>query len=216
MNGLSGCRHDSIPLWSAGSKFLIGVLFISCCASCIQYAPVKPVVHLKPSPFEQINFEGILKRYLGKDFKPGAPIEGIYEVSCTISKKGKGFLSNVEKEKVVGRHDNFAKVAILKDWPDAEREYMEVSLNPKNIPNYPIIGEFQSFSEGGGYIYKHYLPGKAALSFTFSLDLEPEILEGIRSEVKGSKTITYKLTYLKIYPKRSDAPTSKKEAEGKK
>lgn len=180
------------------------VLITLSCSSCIQYTPVKVSKQVKQSPFEQIDFEGILKRYLGKDFRPGAPIEGIYEVSCTITRKGKPFLSNIEKEKVVGRYENFAKIAIVKDWPDAKREYLEISLNAKNAPHYPIIGDFQSFSEGNGYIYKHYVPQKDAQSYTFTLDLEPEILEGVRTEIKGSKSYTYKLTYLKIYPKKSD------------
>lgn len=188
------------------------LMVLLACASCVPYVPVKTGKIVKPSPFEQIDFEGILRRYLGKDYRPGAPIEGIYEVSCTITRKGKSLFSKVESERVVGRYENFAKIAIVKDWPGSKREYLEISLKGKGSAHYPIIGEFQSFSEGGGYIYKHYVPpNKNPLSFTFTLDLEPEILEGTRAEVKGSKTFIYKLTYLKVYPKKSDFQTVEPE-----
>ncbi len=164
----------------------------------------------KASAFEQIDFEGILRRYLGKDFKPGAPIEGIYEVSCTITKRYKPWYSRTEREKVVMKNDNYAKVAIVKDWPEAEREYLEISLHAKSAPQYPIIGDFQSFSEGEGFVYKHYAPKGSAETFTFIQDLQPEILEGTRSEMHGSRTIIYKLTYLKIYPKRGDTSVTKR------
>lgn len=186
---------------------LLSLFLVISCSSCL--APAQSARSRNASTFEQIDFEGILKRYLGKDFKPGAPIEGIYEVSCTITKRGKGFLSRVERDKIVMRRENYAKVAIVKDWPDTEREYLEISLNAKSAPQYPIIGDFQSFAEGGGFVYKHYVPKGPSEPFTFTRDLQPEILEGIRSEVKGSKTIIYKLTYLKIYPKRNDIPITK-------
>ena len=178
------------------------------CSSCMRYAPGQSSMGRKTGEFEQIDFEGILKRYLGKDYKPGAPIEGIYEVSCTITKRGKRFLSSVERDKVVMKRENYAKVAIVKDWPDAKREYLEISLNTKSAPQYPIIGDFHSFAEGDGFIYKHYVPKRDAESFTFIQDFQPEILEGARSEIRGSKTIIYKLTYLKIYPKRGESVIS--------
>ncbi len=185
--------------------------FLLTLSACVHINTIQSVKHQKPSPYEQIDFEDVLKRYLGKDFKPSAPMEGIYEVSCTITKKGKGFLSRVEREKVIGRRENYAKVAIIKDWPESKREYLEISLNAKSAPHYPIIGEFQSFSEGGGFIYKHYRPKGEPVSYTFTQDLQPEILEGVKSEVKGNKTIIYKLTYLKVYPKRSEIVTGKKD-----
>ena len=185
-------------------RILSFFLLVISCSSCIRYASVQSTRSRNAFPFEQIDFEGILKRYLGKDIKPGAPIEGIYEVSCTITKRGKRFLSGIERDRVVMRRENYAKVAIVKDWPDAEREYMEISLNAKGASQYPIIGDFQSFAEGGGFVYKHYVPKGEQKSFTFIQDLQPEILEGTQSEVRGSKTMIYKLTYLKIYPKRGE------------
>ncbi|MCB0490709.1 MAG: hypothetical protein KDC99_19710, partial [Cyclobacteriaceae bacterium] len=69
----------------------------------------------KASPFaEQIDFEGMVKRYLMKDSQPMERLEGIYSVSAIISKRG-GFLANPNREKVIARKDNYAKVVIIKD-----------------------------------------------------------------------------------------------------
>jgi hypothetical protein len=196
-----------------GVAYVASVLLMVTVCSCFQMPTVQQLQAKKVSPYEQIDFEGVLKRYLGKDFKPAAPIEGIYEVSCTITKKGRGFLSSTVREKSVKKKENYAKVAIMKDWPESNREYLEISLYARSVPHYPIVGDFQSFSEGGGFVYKHYVPNGKPRSFTFTQDLQPEILEGVYSEVKGSQTITYKLTYLKVYPKRSDATAVKKSKQ---
>lgn len=157
----------------------------------------------KDSHFEVIDFEGIIKRYLGKHSSPLSPIEGIYSVTCVITKRSRGFLSGKEKERVVKRADNYAKVAIIKDWPDSNREYIEISLGPKMIGQYPIVGEFNSFSEGGGFVYNHYESEDLQLNFTFVIT-HNDLLEGLYSEVIRKKTITYKLSYFKIHPKRAE------------
>ena len=163
----------------------------------------------KSSPFEEIDFEGMMRRYFGKDSGPMNPTEGIYSVSCVIKKTTKGFLTGREKVKVVERKDNYARVALLKDWPGTNREYIEVSLNSRNALKYPIVGEVNALSEGEGLIYKHYEPGESG--FTFSMmQVHPDILEGVHSEMDGRKLITYTLSYIKIYPKDNNKEITKR------
>ena len=54
-------------------------------------------------------------------------------------------------------------------------------------------------------MYKHYEPKKTNVSYSFVLS-EFDILDGVLTEVVRRKTITYKLSYLKIYPKKEDIP----------
>lgn len=153
---------------------------------------------------EHIDFEGMVKRYLMKETQPMEPLEGIYSVSAIISKRG-GFLSNPNREKIIARKDNYAKVVIMKDSEHANREYLEVSLASKVPGKYPVVGEFSSLSEGKAFVYKHYEPKKPNISYSFVLS-EFDILDGVLTEVVRRKTITYKLSYLKIYPKKEDIP----------
>jgi len=163
----------------------------------------------KSSAFEEMDFEGMMRRYFGKDSGPMNSTEGIYSVSCIVKKTTRGFLTGKEKVKVVERKDNYARIALLKDWPGTNREYIEVSLNARNALKYPIIGEVNTLSEGAGLIYKHYEPGKVGLTFSM-MSLHPEILEGVRSEMDGRKLITYTLSYLKIYPKENNNEVTKR------
>ena len=153
---------------------------------------------------EHIDFEGMVKRYLMKETQPMEPLEGIYSVSAIISKRG-GFLSNPNREKIIARKDNYAKVVIMKDSEHANREYLEVSLASKVPGKYPVVGEFSSLSEGKAFVYKHYEPKKPNISYSF-VPSEFDILDGVLTEVVRRKTITYKLSYLKIYPKKEDIP----------
>lgn len=153
---------------------------------------------------EHVDFEGMVKRYLMKETQPMEPLEGIYSVSAIISKRG-GFLSNPNREKIIARKDNYAKVVIMKDSEHANREYLEVSLASKVPGKYPVVGEFSSLSEGKAFVYKHYEPKKTNVSYSFVLS-EFDILDGVLTEVVRRKTITYKLSYLKIYPKKEDIP----------
>ena len=41
------------------------------------------------------------------------------------------------------------------------------------------------------------------LNYTFTYDAEKNILEGIRTETNGNTVITFKLTYLKLFPKKN-------------
>jgi len=141
-----------------------------------------------------------MHRYLGKETGSFNKLEGIYSVSCVITKSSKSFLTGQHKVKVVERKDNYARVAILKDWPGAKRDFIEVSLSYHVANKYPIVGEMSTLSRGEAYIYKHMEPDGSVRDFsmaTASLDL----IEGEHSEMYNRKTITWKLSYLKIYPK---------------
>ena len=159
------------------------------------------------SPFEEhIDFEGMAKRYLMKETPKMERLEGIYSVSAIITKRG-GFLSSPNREKVMLRKDNYAKVVILKDTENKDREYIEISLDSKLPDNYPVVGEFTSLSEGEAFVYKHYEPKsdeKVSYSFVSS---EFGILDGILVKTVKRKTVTYKLSYLKIYPKGGELLT---------
>lgn len=152
-------------------------------------------------PYEEVDFENMVKRYFGKE--SGHSIEGIYKVSCVITKRSRKFLSKAEKFRVVGRQDNYAKVAVMKDWPESNRDFIEVSLSYRQANRFPIVGEMNILGEHNGFIYNHIEPDGTRITFSMALD-STDLLEGEYSEIKGRKTITYRLSYLKIYPKVSD------------
>lgn len=151
--------------------------------------------------YEQIEFGDIVKRYFAKDQSSVGTIEGIYSVSSYITKKGKGILSSTEKEKAVSSRENYSKVAIIHDSGGTNREYLEVPLDKNYLPSYSVRGEFTAVSEGNIMVYRHFESRSKVLSYTFTYDKARDLLEGIRTEKSGSFTITYKLTYLKLYPK---------------
>lgn len=152
---------------------------------------------------EHVDFEGMVKRYLKKETQPMEPLEGIYSVSAIITKRG-GFLANPYREKVILRKDNYAKVVIMRDSEHPNREYLEVSLASKDPGKYPVVGEFSSLAEGQAFVYKHYEPKADIIAYSFVLS-EFDILDGVLTEMHRRKTITYKLSYLKIFPKKDEA-----------
>lgn len=157
----------------------------------------------KKTIYEEVDLENVMKRYFGKAF--GYSIEGIYSVSCVITKRSKKFLSKADRIRVVGREDNYAKVAIMKDWPASRRDFIEVSLSYRKANHFPIMGELDIMAQGAGYIYTHIEPDGKRLTFSM---LESEgLLEAEYSHIEKRKTITYKLSYLKIYPAVSDEVT---------
>ncbi|MFO0267453.1 MAG: hypothetical protein ACK51D_10945, partial [Cyclobacteriaceae bacterium] len=89
---------------------------------------------LTKSNFEEIDFEGLVRLFLGKDARPLNSVEGIYLVSCTVTRQG-GFLANPHREKVVRKKENYGKVAILKYYTNSKREFIEVSLTGKPSVN---------------------------------------------------------------------------------
>ncbi|MBK5277651.1 MAG: hypothetical protein JJE09_02190 [Bacteroidia bacterium] len=155
----------------------------------------------KVHPYEQIDFSEVVKRYFAKDETSVGTIEGIYSVSSLITKKGKGALSSNEKERVVERKENYSEVAIIRDSKNSGREYLEVPLDKDYVPSYSIRGEFTGMTEGNILVYKHFESRGRIFSYTFTYDKAHDILEGVRTENDGGFTVTYKLTYLKLFPK---------------
>jgi len=178
-------------------------LFASSCAFIPKSTP--SATKIKRSVYEEVDLEGMIRRYIAKTHQGSSSIEGIYTVSSIVSKKGSRFLSLGGNERVVVRKDNYARVAILKDWPGSNTEYVEISLNAKNAPRYPIVAELNELSEGGGFIYKHIEPKGDILTFTFLYDQsKSDILEGVYVKTKNNIEVTYKLTYVKVYPKNNN------------
>ena len=68
---------------------------------------------------------------------------------------------------------------------------------------YPVVGEFTYLAEDRGYIYKHIEPDGSKFTFTMLHDLS-DLMEGRYTFIEKRKTISYKLSYLKIYPKSHD------------
>lgn len=158
---------------------------------------------MKKTIYEEVDLENIMKRYFGKEY--GYSIEGIYSVSCVITKRNKKLLSRKERIRVVGREDNYAKVAIMKDWPSSNRDFIEVSLSYKKANHFPIMGELDIMADGSAYIYTHVEPDGERMAFSM---VEGEgLLEAEYSRIERRKTITYRLSYLKIYPTEKENVT---------
>ncbi len=156
----------------------------------------------KVNGYEQINFNKIVKLYMAKDKTSVGTIEGIYAVSSLVTKKGKGMLSSTEKEKVTDRKENYSEVAIIQDKNTSGREYLEVPLDKDYVPSNSVRGEFTGMTEGNILVYKHFESRGRVVTYTFTYDQARDILEGVRTENDGAFTITYKLTYLKLFPKK--------------
>ena len=90
----------------------------------------------------------------------------------------------------------------MKDWPSSNRDFIEVSLSYNKANHFPIMGALDVVADGPGYIYTHIEPNGETLSFSM---LETDgLLEAEYSHIEKRKTITYRLSYLKIYPTASD------------
>ncbi len=180
-------------------KWIIPVVVLA--TSCSIDKLYKMKQSRKVNPYEQINFNEIVKLYFAKDKTSVSTIEGIYSVSSLITKKGKGALSSSEKEKIVERKENYSEVAIIRDRTNAAREYLEVPLDKDYLPSYSVRGEFTGMTEGNILVYKHFESRGRIVSYTFTYDKARDILEGVRTENDGAFTVTYKLTYLRLFPK---------------
>jgi hypothetical protein len=178
-----------------------GVLLVVLLISHSADAQLKSDKKHRKTIYEEVDFEDMMRRYFGKE--KSDPLEGIYSVSCVIVKKNKRFLSKREKISIVERKDNYARIAILKDWPGSKRDYIEVSLSYRDAKKYPVVGELSALAEGKTFIYKHIEPNGTSRSFSMINESE-EMLEAEYSDMERRKTITYKLSYLKTYPKTSD------------
>jgi hypothetical protein len=181
------------------NAFLLFVLlatgfFSGCMPTLVQ---VSPKVSSKQSEFEQIDFHQLMKRYMSKEQSSENDIEGIYSVSVVVEKKSTPLFSSQERERVMERKENYATVAILRDH-GSKREFMEISLEKEKQISYPIRGEFTAMNDANIMIYKHFEPKGKNTTYTFSYDKDRDMLEGIRTEVKGKAEYTYKLVYLKL------------------
>jgi hypothetical protein len=155
----------------------------------------------KASPLEQVDLQEMIERYMAKDQTSIGTIEGIYSVSSIVTKKGKTIFSSREKEKVTDRKENYSKVAIIRDNSEAGREFIEIVIDKDFQTSYPVYGEFSAMAESNLLLYKHFDSKGRASSFTFTYDKIKDVLEGVRTDNSNNKTITYKLTYIKIGPK---------------
>jgi hypothetical protein len=159
----------------------------------------------KKHQYADVNFEDLMHRYFEKEVGPLTALEGIYSVSCVITRRSRPLLSNFEKTKVISRKDNYARVAILKDRPGSQRDYIEVSLSYHEANRYPIMGELTTVGDSRGLIYKHIEPDGSTLNFSMINDTD--LIEGEYSFMIGKRTITYHISYLRIFPKGSDTLT---------
>jgi hypothetical protein len=175
--------------------------FILCLTFNFAFSQSETTKRLRKTNYEEVDFEDLVHRYVGKG--SGHPLEGIYSVSCVITKRNKKFLSKAERIRIVGRKDNYGRVAILKDWPGAKRDFIEVSLSYRDAKKYPIVGHVSFLADSEGMIYSHIEPDGSTLTFSM-LSESIELIEAEYSDMQKRKTITYRLSYLKIYPKASD------------
>lgn len=150
--------------------------------------------------YDEVGLEDMMRRYLSKE--SSHELEGIYSVSCVITKRNKVILSKRERIRIVERKDNYARVAIIKDWAGARRDFIEISMNSHDSKKYPVVGELNELAEGKGLIYNHIEPDGHVISFSM-ISESSELLEGEYSLMEKRKTITYRLSYLKTYPKNS-------------
>lgn len=165
----------------------------------------------KKAEFDQFDFDDLAKLYMKKSAPTDHSIEGIYFISHLIVKRGKGFLSSVEKEKVMDRKENYGTVVIFRDNGKSVRDYFEVPLSTNRQLSYSIRGEFSRASEGNILIYRHFEPRKKVLTYTFTYDESKDLLEGVRTENDGNSVVTYTLTYIKLFPKPESAVQAEKK-----
>jgi hypothetical protein len=177
-------------------------LLLLCVAPDLHAQGIPRLFSKKKYAYQEIDAAEMIRRYVSKPPVVQPSIEGIYSVSCVVTKKAKGLLSSEVKEKVVDRKDNYASVAIMKDREDAGHDFIELSLSQSGAQKYPIVAELTTLSEGRGFLCKHIEPDGEVLTFTFTFDGNSDILEGVYTKVNGGATITYNLTYLKTFPKK--------------
>ncbi|MBX2962744.1 MAG: hypothetical protein KF687_09540 [Cyclobacteriaceae bacterium] len=153
--------------------------------------------------YEEIDLEEMIKRYFGKNSGAASSLEGIYSVSAVITKTNRPFLASQDRTKVIDRKDNYARVAILKDWPGSKRDFIEVSMSYHVSNKYPVVGDFAYLTDDRGYTYRHIEPDGTKITFTMLYNLS-DLMEGSYTFMHKRKIISYKLSYLKIYPKANE------------
>lgn len=179
--------------------FLFAVLAIIILGSCSVAKMTKASVAARARQYEQITFVELIKKYVEKG-KLG-PAEGIYAVTSVVTRAKRQLLTGEIKEKEVDRKENYAQVAIILDNSHNNREYIEIPIDRSNMSSYPVRGEFSTMADGNILVLKHFEPKGVVLTYSLTFDANHEVLEGVRTETKGGRTFTYKLTYVKLYPK---------------
>jgi len=183
------------------SQFLfLSFALLSCSVEKLYQANAKRA----KQPYEQINFVELMKKYMDKN-TGNESVEGIYSVSGIVLKKSKGLFASEAKERTVFQKDHYAQVAVIRDNARNNREFIEVPIDKNYLPSYSIRGEFTTLSEGNVLVLKHFEPKGQELIYSFVYDKEKDMLEGIRIETSGNVTYTYKLTFVKLYPKATMA-----------
>lgn len=176
-------------------RCLTFLLLVGLCNACLAPPQLK-----KRHQHELVSFEDMIHRYLHRDGNPASEVEGIYSVSCVITKSKYNWFLGRDVVRVVERKDNYARVAIMKETLNSKRDFIEVSMSAKDATKYPIVGDLAALADGSGYIYKHVEPDGETISFTMLLT-HPDLLEGQLSNAKRNKAITTRLSYFKLYPK---------------
>jgi len=179
--------------------FVAAALFTSCSFEKYYLASFQRTAH----PYDQMTFSELMKKYMDKEKSVTPSIEGIYSVSSVVMKKSKGLFSSVEKERMVDQKNHYAQVAVIRDNAKNNREYIEIPIDKNYLPAYPIRGEFTTLSEGNILVLKHFESRGHVLTYAFTYDRDKDMLEGVRTETSGNVTYTYKLTFVKLYPKPS-------------
>jgi hypothetical protein len=183
-------------------KFLLFMLVLML-SSCSFETLYKMRQRQKINVLEQVDLQKLITLYMNKNETSVGTVEGVYSVSGLVTRTGRGLLGgSEEKDRVLDRKENYAKVAIMRDPKNASREYFELMLDKEMALSFSVIGEFSGMSDGNILVYKHFEnKGKRYETYTFTYDSDKGILEGIRTENTANATVTYKLTYLKILPK---------------
>lgn len=179
-------------------------LFIFLCSCSIEKIYQASTLRSKQL-YEQISFVELMKKYMDKEKSGQGNVEGIYSVSSLILKKSKGLFSSEEKERTVDQKEHYAQVAVIRDDARNNREFVEIPIDKNYLSSYPIRGEFTALSEGNVLVLKHFEPKGKMLIYSFVYDKDKDILEGIRTETSGNVTYTYKLIFVKLYPKQAVA-----------
>ena len=175
---------------------MIAAMLSVSCTSCVSKLMQ---MKQKASPYEQINFIELTRKYVEK--QSAKDIEGIYTVSASALKRSKPLFSSAEREKTLDQKDNYAMVAIISDHSKNNREYIEIPIDKDNMYSYSVRGEFTTLAEGNVLMLRHFEPKGKVLNYSLVYDKEKNMLEGVRTESTGNATYTYKITFLKIYPK---------------
>ncbi len=183
------------------NRFTILMLLAFSATSCITINQPGPRGSKKKAVYQFVDSEDMIRRFIARDGEPHL-IEGVYTVSSSITRKKKALLSSQIKTKVIARQDNYARVAIIRDWSGSNNDFIEISLNEKHDEVHPIVGQINLLNEGSGFIYKHIEPKGEVWNFTFLInDDQPGILDGVHTRSKGNAHYTYSLYYHKTFPK---------------